>query len=334
MKNLLVKAIVVSILVLLIFPVSQIMTKKRVIIIENSSPDNPLTNNVLNPPAESKRINALFLGMAGEGNSAPNLTDSLMVMSVDEKTTEGFLLSIPRDLLVKIPGKNIYPQHQNSGVGVYTKINAIYQERGLDSVKTILNEITGLNFDYDFVIDLEGVKKIIDQVGGIDVLVESDVYDPAFPGPNNSYQTFFLKKGLQHLDGETALKYARTRYDSTGDFARIARQQKVLIALKDKISSLHPLWNLAIIFDIWETLKGHFQTNLSITNVHSFWKMVKDFNLEKIKFKTLEPTTGLLIPDHALLNNETAYVLKPKAGLDNYSEIKNYINQLLINNNL
>lgn len=321
MRNVLAKAIIISILILLIFPLSEIITKKRVIIIENP----PKAEGIVAGPPEccpgqlsAGRINALFLGMAGEGNNAPNLTDTLIVMSINEKNKEGFLVSIPRDLLVKIPGKNIY-----------TKINALYQEGGLDSLENILNEITGLNFDYDIVIDLEGVKKIIDQVGGIDIFVDNDIYDPDFPGPNNSYQVFALKKGWQHLDGETALKYIRTRHDPTGDFARMNRQQKVLTALKDKISSLHPLWNLAIIFEIWKTVTGHFQTNLSITNIKTFWTMAKDIDLEKIKFKTLDPTTELLVPDHFVFGNEEAYILKPRAGLNNYSEIRNYINQLI-----
>jgi len=324
MRNVLAKAIIISILILLIFPLSEIITKKRVIIIDNQlraegiGTDPPESECCQEPLSTSKRINVLFLGTAGEGNNAPNLTDTLIVMSINEKNKEGFLLSIPRDLLVKIPGKNIY-----------TKINALYQEGGLDSLENILHEITGLNFDYNIVIDLEGVKKIIDQVGGIDVFVDNDIYDPAFPGPNNSYRVFTLKKGWQHLDGETALKYIRTRHDPTGDFARMDRQQKVLMALKDKISSLHPLWNLAIIFDIWKTIKGHFQTNLSITNIKPFWTMAKDIDLEKIKFKTLDPTTELLVPDHFILGNEEAYILKPRVGLNNYSEIRDYINQLI-----
>lgn len=327
MKKALTKAIVISILALLIFPLSQIVTKKRVIIIENP----PKAEGIVAGPPEcchgqlsaGKQINALFMGVAGEGNNAPNLTDTIIVISVDEKTKEGFLLSVPRDLFVKIPGTNRY-----------TKINALYQEGGTDSVLSILNEITGLNFDYDIVVDLDGVKRIIDQVGGIDVFVENDIYDPAFPGPNNSYQVFSLKRGWQHLDGETALKYIRTRHEPSGDFARMNRQQKALIALKDKLSSLHPLWNLAIIFDIWKTLKGHLQTNLSIANIKTFWKLAKDIDLEKIEFKTLDTTTELLIPDHVILGDDVAYILKPRAGLDNYSEIRNYINQLINNNHI
>ena len=315
MKKILLRLTIIIILIILLLPLSKIATKKRVIIIENQpTADRPA---ILTQEPELKRINTIFLGIAGEGNSAPNLTDTLMVMSADNNS-EGFLLSIPRDLLVKIPDKNLY-----------TKINALYQNYGIDAVQNLLTEITGLNFDYNIVIDLEGVRKIIDQVGGIDVFVEEDIDDPAFPGPNNSYEHFTLQKGLQHLNGETALKYIRTRHDINGDFSRMNRQQKVLVALKEKIASLHPLWNLTIIFDILKTLSGHLETNISIKDIKSFWKMAKNFNLDKIKFKTLDPTTELLVPDHTILGGETAYILKPKAGLNNYSEIREYVNKLI-----
>ena len=288
---------------------------------QTSSP-SPASQPLLpsSPPAlaKGKRINAIFLGIPGKGNNAPNLTDTLMVMSIDEKTKQGFLLSIPRDLLVTIPGTSLY-----------TKVNTLYQKKGIDSVQTILNEITGLNFDYNVVIDLRGVKKIIDQVGGIDVLVEKTIYDPLFPGPNNSYQLFALKSGWQHLDGETALKYIRTRHDPTGDFARMRRQQQVLTALQEKISSLHPVWNLGVVLSIWQTLISHFKTNLTLKNIKNFWEITKEIDLEKIEFKVLDPTTGLLVPGHTILGNQRAYILRPKAGLNNYSEIKNFIKTLL-----
>lgn len=324
MSKTLAKAVAISILMLLILPLSQVVTKKRVIIVENvpindsSAFQAKVADSLL--ATKGERINVLFLGVPGQGNNAPNLTDALMVMSINPKTQEGFLLSIPRDLLTKIPDANYY-----------TKINALYQERGIEIVKNILKEITGLEFDYNIVIDLQGVKKIIDQLGGIDIYVEKDIYDPAFPGPNNSYQLFTLQRGWQHLDGETALKYIRTRHDPSGDFARMNRQQKVLIALKEKVVSLHPIWNLTIIFDIWKTAKDHFQTNLSLGNIKTFWQMAKNIDLEKIDFKVLDSTTGLVVPGHTFLGNEDAYILKPKAGLDNYEEIKEYINQLINN---
>jgi len=321
-------AITISILMLSIFPLSQVVTRKRVFIIDNASDSldfqasifTNTTNQNFPSSDKGKRINTLFLGIPGEKNNAPNLTDTLIVMSVDQETKKGFLLSIPRDFLVKLPKTNSY-----------TKINAFYQETDLVATQKALSEITGLDFDYNILIDLAGVKKIIDQIGGIDIFVEKDIYDSSFPGPNNSYQPFAIKQGQHHLDGETALKYIRTRHDWNGDFARMKRQQQVLIALKEKISSLHPLWNLAVVLNVWQIIKNHFKTNLSIKNIKNFWQMAKEIDLEKIDFRVLETATGILIPDHTILGGEEAYILKPRAGLGNYKEIQEYIGNLTKN---
>ena len=319
MRSVLAKAIIVVILIILILPLSEIATKKRVIIIENySNSPNQYSELPQSSEKNAETTTAIILGIPGEGNDAPNLTDTLMVTSINEKTSEGFLLSIPRDLWVKVPEKNFY-----------TKINAVYQDFGLDVLKNILSEITGLKFDYSAVVDLSGVKQVIDQVGGIDVYVEKDIYDSAFPGPNNSYQVFALNKGWQHLDGETALKYVRTRHDTWGDFARMGRQQQVLAALKQKITSFHPIWNLGVILSIWRAVMSHVSTNISLLNIKTFWQIAKEIDLEKIKFEALDQTTELLVPDHVFIGNQEAYILKPKAGQDNYEEIKNFIKTLL-----
>jgi len=318
-------AIVISILILFgaSYPLSQIITKKRVIIIKNSSaaeinePSSPFLARTLVFPSKKEQINAIFLGIPGQENNAPNLTDTLMVMSIDSESKQGFLLSIPRDLLVKIPGTNYY-----------TKINSIYQTQGIDSIQNVLSEITGLDFNYNVIIDLEGVKKIIDQVEGIDIFVEKEIYDPAFPGPNNSYQLFALQGGWQHLDGETAIKYIRTRHDASGDFARMRRQQKVLTALKEKIYSFHPVWDINTLLDIWQVMTGHFQTNLSIKDIKTFWEISKNIDFEKIKFEVLDPSTGLVVPDSTILGGQRAYVLRPTKGLNDYSEIQEYVDNL------
>ncbi len=326
-------SIIVNILILtalLLLP-SVLLTKKRIIIIENQPRANQLSasSNLITKNApflsrtillsdENERINSIFLGIPGQNNDAPNLTDTLMIMSVNKNTNDGFLLSIPRDLLVKIPETNFY-----------TKINNLYQENGIDSIQTVLSEITGLSFDYNIVIDLEGVKQIINEVGGIDIFIEKEIYDPAFPGQNNSYQLFTLGKGWQHLDGISALKYIRTRYGAGSDFARMGRQQKILIALKEKIASLHPLRNLTIISNIWQAFNNHFQTNLSLQNIKTFLELARNVDLEKIEFKVLDPTTELLVSDYFTLGGQRAYILRPKAGIGNYNEIQEYINNLM-----
>jgi len=325
------KIVLIIFFLILVFFLSKFLTQERVIIINNSGQasrffsdsENPIqiisANSSLSKLSSNKeRINAIFLGIPGQGNNAPELTDTLMVISYNQDNNNGILLSIPRDLLVKIPE-----------TGLYTKINQLYQRGGVETIESVLSKITGLDFNYKIVIDLEGVKKIIDEIGGIDIFVEEEIYDPAFPGANSSYQLFILKEGWHHLDGETAIKYIRTRHNPTGDFARMARQQKVLMAIKEKIVVLNPIINLPLIANLWRAIDKHFQTNLSLQNIKSFLKLAEDIGSEKIKFEVLDPTTGLVAPDHIMLGGQSAYILKPTAGLENYKEIQNYIANLI-----
>ncbi len=323
------KILVIAIILLIGFgiglPAYKLINQQRIIVIENTdlnSSENIAGSFSVNQQdlseVKNERINTVFLGIPGEGNAAPNLTDTLMIMSVDPKTETGFLLSIPRDFLIKIPETNYY-----------TKINSLYQQKGVKSVKTVLSEITGLEFDYNLVIDLSGVRQIVDQLGGIDIFVEKEIYDPIFPRENNSYQLFTLQEGWQHLDGETTLKYIRTRHDPDGDFARMQRQQKVLTALKEKMFSLHPIWNLAAILDLWHTMNDHFQaTNISLKDLRTFWQITRNICFEDLEFKVLDPSTGLIVSDHVTLGGQQAYVLRPKSGINNYQEIKGFIKTL------
>jgi len=157
------------------------------------------------------RVNVLFLGLAGENYPGENLTDSIIIASVNPKTYQTAMLSIPRDLYVRIPETNSY-----------TKINALYARGhdrngkatdGINDLKETLAEITGLNIHYYFAIDFDGFKKVVDELGGIKVQVQKDIHDERYPGPNFSYQTFDISKGLYTFDGATALKFARTRHD-------------------------------------------------------------------------------------------------------------------------
>jgi len=296
---------------------SNISLKREIIIIAQNSTHSVINLGNIIPFAEEKeKLNFLFLGIGGEINPAPNLTDTIIIINSTPRAENSVAISLPRDLLVKVPNKNYY-----------TKINAIYQNDGIESTKNIIKEITGLEIDYYLVLDLESVKNLIDKLGGIDINVEEDIYDPQFPSQNNSFETFSLKKGVQHLDGETALKYIRTRHQPQGDFSRIKRQQQVISALKNKILSLNFIWNFPTILSIWNTLQKHAATNIGLTDIKYAWNLAKKTSLDEINFNTIAPP--LVISDTAILGNETASVLVPKAGLDNYEEIKNYINDLI-----
>ena len=194
-----------------------------------------------------------------------------------------------------------------------------------------LKQITGLNFNYFVVFDLDGVKNLIDKLDGIDVVIREDIYDPLFPGPNDSYQIFSIKKGVHHLDGETTLKYIRSRNQLGGDFARIQRQQEVINILKNRILSLNFFWDFPIILNIWKTISSHTYTNIDLTDIKYAWNLVKKTNLSEIKFHTISniDENQLLVSDEIILEGQKIYILKPKLGLEDYQDIKIYINKLI-----
>lgn len=270
-----------------------------------------------------ERINLLFLGIPGQGYSGENLTDTIIIINSSPRGENPIAISIPRDFFVKFPEKNYY-----------TKINSLYKwgqtkKQGIELTATSIKEITDLDINYFLILDLEGVKKLVDKLGGIDVMVENDIYDPQFPAPWDSYELFSLTKGTHHLDGETALKYIRTRHGPEGDFDRIRRQQQVINILKNRILDLNPIWNLASVLSIWKTLNKHTYTNIGLTDIKYAWNLIKKTNFDKIKFITLD--NQLLISDQVILGDKTAFILKPKAGIGNYEEIREYINQLIKN---
>lgn len=211
--------------------------------------------------------NILLLGVGGEGHDGANLTDTMIVASVDYKNHVVPMLSIPRDLYV-----------ENEVVGWGTRLNAIYEsiydetgshETAITELQSEIETMLGLDIHYYAMVNFEGFEDIVDAVGGIEVNVESEIYDPFYPAKNTSYATydpFYIEPGLQELDGETALKYARSRH-TTSDFDRARRQQEVINAIKDKALSLGFLLNPSKISNTFSAISDNFKTNLSLNEI-------------------------------------------------------------------
>ncbi|KKQ26102.1 MAG: Cell envelope-related transcriptional attenuator [Microgenomates group bacterium GW2011_GWC1_37_12b] len=197
------------------------------------------------------RINILVLGKAGEGYDAPDLTDSLTVLSIDVDKKKTYLFSVPRDIWIE---------------NLKTKINSLYyygnkktEGGGLVLAKNVVSEIMGIPIQYSLAIDFDGFKKIIDVLGGVDVQVKNGFTDEKFPIPGKEndecggdttfscrYEKIAFEKGIIHMNGETALKYSRSRHaegDEGDDFARSARQQEIFAAIKEKLLSKEILLN-------------------------------------------------------------------------------------------
>lgn len=262
------------------------------------------------------RINILLLGAAGKGKPGQNLTDTIMIMSIDTKNNRMALLSLPRDLYVQIPKTKSY-----------SKINALYQyglhnNQGTDLIRTAVNEITGLEINYFVTIDFAGFTKIVDDLDGINVMNERDIFDPRYPGPGYSYETFKLAKGFQHLDGATALKYVRERHnDPDGDFGRAKRQQQVIQAVKNKVFSLGTFFNFIAVNNLLNTLGDNLKTDIPLDELESFIALSRKVDTQNIVNKVVDAweKDSLLKISHVFFGEVRASILIPRVG--SYSEI-------------
>ncbi len=181
-----------------------------------------------------ERVNILVLGVDQRpSQTIPGLTDSMMLITIDPAHGQVGMLSIPRDTWVKIPGYEIYNK-----INTAHRIGDIknYPGGGPALAKQTVSELIGYPVHYYVRLNFEGFREIIDYVGGLDIEVPRDLNDPTYPSDDYGYDPLFIPKGLQHMDGTLALKYARTRHVDN-DFGRARRQQQVLLTLKNKILS-------------------------------------------------------------------------------------------------
>lgn len=215
--------------------------------------------------------NILAVGVGGKGHSGEDLTDTLIVASINEKENKVVLSSIPRDLYVK--HENIIAQRINS-VYENTKYR-LGEEQGMQTLTDIASDFVGFPIHYYIRIDFKGLVDVVDAVGGIEVYNEETIYDPFYPGPNYSYQTFSMPQGLQYLDGETALKYARSRKTSS-DFARSNRQQQVIFGIKEKALQLNILSSPERLTDLYQSIESNIGTNLTLREITSLAAVASD----------------------------------------------------------
>lgn len=218
---------------------------------------NPFSWGKLKGEADG-RINILLLGVGDPGHAGEGLADTNMVISLNTKTNQVAMISIPRDLRVKVPGYG------------YQKINNAHAEGDIPlAIKTVEQNLD-IPIHYYVRANFTGLKQAVDAVGGVDINVTEQLYDPEYPCDKNENRScgFKLKPGLTHMDGTLALKYARCRKGNCGDdFGRALRQQEVLQAVRTKATSLGTLANPAKLNALLGSAANNIKTDLSINNI-------------------------------------------------------------------
>jgi len=270
----------------------------------------------------SDRINILLMGVGGGSHEGPYLTDTMMLVSIKPSTNQVGMLSIPRDLYVRIP---------NFGEGkintAYALTRAKHPELAAESVKSIIETVFGVPVHYYAVIDFQGFAQVVDDLGGITINVENTLDDPYYPieggsnRGNGEFEHLVIYKGIRYMNGETALKYVRSRKAKGvegSDFARSRRQQKVILAIKEKLLSPGTLFNFSKINKIIEALNQHVDTNLQVWEMLRIYDITKDVPLPNINHIVLDdgPKSPLISP-----TSTDAYILIPRKG--DWSDLQN-----------
>jgi polyisoprenyl-teichoic acid--peptidoglycan teichoic acid transferase len=310
---------------------------------------------------EPEKLNILLLGIGGGSHDGPNLTDTIIFASLNLKNPKITLISLPRDIWISDIDEKIN--------FAYAKGEAKRKGGGLILAKTVVSKVTGQPIDYVMVLDFSGFVKAVNVLGGIDVNIENTFDDYQYPIEGNEnelcghteeevktftasnsaetdlpdffpcrYEHLHFDKGIAHLDGETALKFVRSRHakGSEGtDFARSQRQEKVIAALKNKAFSLQIL-NPAKILGLYSAIQNSVHTDIKTNEFDDFIKVANKFKNAEIKSVVVDAGDegvkrgGLLThPDVSSIYNYK-WVLIPKAGKDNYSEIGEYIRCRLV----
>jgi LCP family protein required for cell wall assembly len=217
----------------------------------------PFDPSPLTTDAES-RTNILILGVGDPGHAGQDLSDSIMVVSINRQTKQVATISIPRDTEARIPGYG------------YRKINNANALGGSELAKQTVSGLLGIPIDYTIVTNFSGLKNLVDAVGGIDVNVKEALVDNEYPCADNEYKScgINIQPGLQHMDGARALEYTRCRKGTCGnDFGRAERQQEVINLLMAKLVQPRAWINPVSAAAVSNALRTGITTDLSGPNM-------------------------------------------------------------------
>lgn len=267
------------------------------------------------------RINILLIGVGGKNHPGGTLADTIMVASIDPQNKKVAFLSIPRDLYVPISGDG---SGKINSAHSYGESNVQKTGGGPTVLKKTVSTLLDLPIHYYIRADFDALTKLVDTLGGVTVDVEKAISDPFYPAANMvDYAPFYLKAGIQTLDGKTALKFARSR-ETTTDFDRAGRQQQLIEAIKNKSLSAGVLANPKKITDILNIIGDHVSTDLQMWEMEKMVAIIKDIDTSNIVSKVLDNSAdGPLVSS---TSSEGAYILLPKTG--NFKQIQNIAHEI------
>jgi LCP family protein required for cell wall assembly len=310
--------------------------------------------------------NILLVGFGGAEHSGGTLADSIIVISIDNQNKKTNLISIPRDIWIDLPTdwENLKPAKINEAYAIGLDDSRYPNKKpefrgalgGGNMEKFAVGQVTGLSMDYFVSVSFDQIEKIIDTLGGVevDVLVSfSDEYYPVKGLENETcgktaqemealklqysgfelekqykcrYETLSFEKGLNKMDGVTALKFVRSRHSaqSGGDFARSMRQMSLLLAIKQKLISLKAVERID---ELYPSLTKLVTTDLNLATAKELLSFLG--NADGYLTGQINLTNENVLVDSK--SPQGQYILLPKAGFGKWQETQDFINAQIQN---
>lgn len=280
-------------------------------------------------------VNIMLIWYGGADHAGWYLADTIIVASRNPNTNIVTMVSVPRDLYI-----------YNKQEWVIWRINQVFShwmgykknfQSWVNYMQTMLEDITWLKIKYYALVDFGGFKDVVDTIWWITIDVPQTIHDVTYPGPNNTYTTFHINSWVQNLDGETALKYARSRH-STSDFSRSLRQQQIIKAIIEKMLSSGTLHSISKIKNLYTEYTKMVKTNIQLKemiwafkyindlkdNIFSFWLTTECSN-NVLRFS--HPGCFLYTPDRSFFG-WASVIIPDWATVSNvafYDHIRNFV---------
>jgi LCP family protein required for cell wall assembly len=289
------------------------------------------------------RVNILLAGNSADdpGHQGASLTDSIMLLSIDTRNNTAFMMSVPRDLWVNIPGYGHHKINEAFNDGEEDNFSEPgYPAGGMGMLEQVVEDNFGVNVNYYALINYRAFREAVDAVGGITVDIKSTdkrgLYDPNISRADGG--PLRLENGVQKLDGKTALNLARARGDHwlaygfpASDFDRTNNQRMMLVALKSKMTSTGVLANPVRLNNLMDALGNNVKTDLELGEVRRLADLGKKIGNSHIRSVGLNDANGEnLLESYMSERGESALI--PAEGIDDFSAIKQFMHKLMSTN--
>lgn len=276
------------------------------------------------------RINVLLLGRGGEGHEGADLTDTILLASIDPVNKKAGLVSVPRDFWVSSGGQSskinaVYANAKNKALRTNSKDKGKAHDAGVDAIKQAVSKVLGVPVHYYTMVDFAGFKQAVDIVGGVDINVPADLAVSERLWDSTTGRPYYLNvpAGQQHFDSTKALYFTRSRKTSArGDFDRSERQRLFITALSQKVLSAGTYTNPVKVTQLMDAFGSHVSTDFSVGDAVRLMQISKGISGPAITSIGLADQPNVLVHTDMISGQS---VVVPKAGISDYTEIQNFI---------